>query len=94
MNSENSKTSKPHALIINLTHKIDSRRGEKNIALSNLYYTWKKHFKKSYDNKFKMSGPTWNDEFELPDGLYLISDTQNYFEYILKDMGKILIIHQ
>ena len=45
MNSENSKTSKPHVLIINLTDKIDSRRGEINIALSNLsiYYTWKKH---------------------------------------------------
>ena len=44
-----------------------------------------KHKKKSYNNnKFKISAPTWNDEFELPDGLYLISDIQNYFEYILK----------
>ena len=43
MNSENSKTSKPHVLILNLTDKIDLRRGEKSIALSNLsiYYTWK-----------------------------------------------------
>ena len=29
MNSENSKTSKPHVLILNLTDKIDLRRGEK-----------------------------------------------------------------
>ena len=32
MNSENSKTSKPHVLILNLTDKIDLRRGEKSIA--------------------------------------------------------------
>ena len=41
--------------------------------------------KSSYDNnKIKISAPTWNDEFELPDGSYLISDIQDYFEYILK----------
>ena len=31
-----------------------------------------------------MSAPTWNDEFKLPDGSYLISNIQDYFEYILK----------
>ena len=65
MNSENSKTSKPRVLILNLTDKIDLRRGEKSIALSNLiiYYTWK-NIKKSYNNnKFKIYAPTWNDEF-------------------------------
>ena len=43
MNSENSKTSKPHALILNLTDKIHLRRSEKSVALSNLsiYYTWR-----------------------------------------------------
>ena len=41
--------------------------------------------KKSYkNNKFKISAPTWNGEFELPDGSYSISDIQYYFEYILK----------
>ena len=40
-----------------------------------------KHIK-SYNNKFKISAPSWNDEFELPDGSYLISDIQDYFEYI------------
>ena len=41
MDSENSKTSKPHFLMLSLTDKIDLRRGEKSIALSNLsiYYT-------------------------------------------------------
>ena len=43
MNSENKKTSKYHVLILTLTYKLDLRRGEKSIALSNLsiYYTWK-----------------------------------------------------
>ena len=84
MNSENSKTSKPHILISKLTNKLDLRIGEKIIALSNLsiYYTWK-NIKNSYkNNKFKISAPTWNDEFELPDGWYSVSDSQDYFEYI------------
>ena len=42
--------------------------------------------KSSYNNnKFKISAPTWNDEFELPDGSYSISDIQDYFKYILKE---------
>ena len=90
MNSENSKTSKSHVLILNPTDKIDLRRGEKGVALSNLSicYTWK-NIKSSYNNnKFKISAPTWNDEFELPDGSYSISDIQDYFEYILKKHGE------
>ena len=39
----------------------------------------------SYKNKkFKISAPTWNEEFELPDGPYSVSDIQDYFEYIIK----------
>ena len=54
MNSENSETSKTHVIILKLTDKIDLRRGEKSVALSNLsiYYTWK-NIKCSYNrNKF------------------------------------------
>ena len=90
MNSENNKTSHPHRLLLNLTDKMDLRRGEKSIALSRLsiYYTWK-NIKKSYNNsRFKISAPTWNDEFELPDGLYSIWDIQDYFEYIFKKHGE------
>ena len=90
MNSENSKTSKLHVLILKLTNKLDLRIGENTIALSNLsiYYTWKS-IKRSYsNNKFKISAPTWNDKFELPDGLYSASDIQDYFEYILKKRGE------
>ena len=60
MNSENSKTSEPHVLILKVTDKFDLRRGEKSIALSNLsiYYTWK-NIKGTYNNnKFKKSLPT------------------------------------
>ena len=90
MNSENSKTSKLHVLILKLTNKLDLKIGEKTIALSNLgiYYT-RKNKKSSYNNnKFKISAPTWNDKFELPDGSYSVSDIQDYFEYILKKHGE------
>ena len=86
MNSENSRTSEYHVLVLKLADKLDLRRGQKSVALSNLsiYYTWK-NIKISYkNNKFKTSAPTWSDEFELPDGSYYISDIQDYFEYILK----------
>ena len=82
MNSENSKTSKLHVLILKLTNKLDLRIGEKTIVLSNLsiYYTWK-NIKRSYkNNKCKISAPTWNDKFKLPDGSYSVSDIQDYFE--------------
>ena len=96
MNSKNSQTSKSHVLILKFTDKLDLRRGENRTALSNLsiYYTWK-NIESSYNNnKFKISASTQNDKFELPDGLNSVSDIQNYFEYILKYMEKIMIIHQ
>ena len=85
MNSENSKTSEHNVLVLKLTDKLDLRRGQKTVALSNLsiYYTWK-NVKSSYNNKFKISPPTWSEEFKLPDGSYSVSDIQDYFEYILK----------
>ena len=88
--SENSETSNPHVLMLKLTNKLDLRIGGKIIALSNLsiYYTWK-NIKNSYNNnKFKISAPTWNDKFELPDGSYSLSEIQDYFEYILKKHGE------
>ena len=75
-NTENSKASKPHVLALKLTDNLDLRSGEKIIALSSLsiYYKWK-NIKNSYNkNKFKISAPTWNDKFELPDGSYSISN--------------------
>ena len=46
-----------------------------------------KVFKKSYkNNKFKISAPTWNNKFELPDGWYSVSNIQDYFEYSIKKL--------
>ena len=62
MNSENSKTSEYHVLVLKLTDKLDIRRDQKTVALSSLsiFYTWK-NIKSSYNNnKFKISAPTWN----------------------------------
>ena len=90
MDSENSRTSEYYVLVLKLADKLDQRRGQKTVALSNLsiYYTWK-NVKSSYNNnKFKISAPTWSEEFELRDGSYSISEIQDYFEYILKKHGE------
>ena len=89
MNSLNRKTSKPHILKLKLTDKLDLRLDKKTTALSNLsiYYTWN-NVKSSYNNKFKISAPTWNEEFTLPDGSYSVSDIQDYFEYIMEKHGE------
>ena len=87
MNSKNSRTSDPHRRLLNLTDKIDFRR-----KLS-IYYIWKNRKKSYKNNKFKILTPTWNEEFELPDGSYSISDIQDYFEYILKTHGEKTVNH-
>ena len=59
MNSENSRTSEYHVLVLKISDKLDPRSGQKNVALSNLsvYYTWK-NIKSSYNNnKFIISAP-------------------------------------
>ena len=86
MNTENSKTNKPHRFKLDLTDKLDLKNPNKNMALANLsiYYTWKNIKKSKYNgNKFKISAPTWNDTFDLPVS-YQISDIQDYFEFIIK----------
>ena len=96
MNSEKSKTSEPHVLVLKITNKLDLRIGQKIIALSNLsiYYTWK-NIKNSYNNNtFKISAPTWNDKFELLDGSYSVSDFMIILSIFWKSMEKILINHQ
>ena len=87
-NSESSKTSSPHCLVLNLTDKMVLRRRDACVAVEKrdacIYYTWK-NIRTSYkNNKFKLSGPTWNDKLELPVGSYSVSDIQIYFEYTIK----------
>ena len=86
----NSGTSDPQRLLLNLTDKTNLKKGDKYVALSNLSidYIWE-NTKKSYkNNKFKILSPTWNEEFELSDRSYSVSDIQYYFEYILKKHGE------
>ena len=80
MNSKNRKTSDPNRPLLNLTDKINLRRKNKYITLSNLsiYYIWK-NIKTSYKSNININininiAPTWNEEFELPDGSYSIPD--------------------
>ena len=84
MSSQNSKATDPNKLLLNLSDKINLKRSVKYLALSNLciYYTWK-NIKKSYkNNKLKIPAQTWNEELELSNRSYSVSDIQDYFEYI------------
>ena len=87
MNTENSKADESNKFIYHFTDKLNLKTpNNKNIGLVNLsiYYTWK-NIKSAYNNnKFKISAPTWNDEFHLPDGSCSISDIQDYFKFIIK----------
>ena len=87
INTKNSKTNDSNKFIYQFTNNRNLKNlSNKNIGLVNLsiYYTWK-NIKSAYNNnKFKISAPTWNDEFDLPDGSYSIADIQDYFEFIIK----------
>ena len=87
MNTENSKTSEPHKFKLDLTDKLNLKnQKKKKMTLANLsiYSIWKTINSEYNNNKFKISAPTWNDTFDLPDGSYSISDIQDYFEFIIK----------
>ena len=92
MNTRNSKTSEPNKFVYHLTDKLNLKNPNKNMALANLsiYYMWKND-QKSYNNKFKISAPTWNEAFHLPDGSYSIENIQNYSEYIIKKLLQVLL---
>ena len=86
MNTKNSKTNEPYRFRYNLIDKLDLKNPNKNMALGSLsiYCTWKNVKPIHNNNKFKISAPTWNDTFDLPDGSHNIPAIQNYIEYIIK----------
>ena len=90
MNSENSKTSESHVLILKLTDKLNLKRGEKKYCfIKSQYLLHMEKHKISYNiNKFEISAPTLNDKFKLPDGSYSVLDIQDYFNYNLKKHEK------
>ena len=86
MNTLNIKATESNKFIYQFADKLNLKNPSKNMALANLstYYTWKNIKSEYNNNKFKMSAPSWNDEFNLPDGSYSVSVIQEYFEYIIK----------
>ena len=61
--------------------KTNLKRSHKYVALSNLSMYYRK---KSYkNNEFKISGPAWNENFELPDRSYSVLNILDYFQYII-----------
>ena len=84
MNTEKSKTNEPHQFILNLSQRVDLRSSNKHVVLQNLsIYQTRKKIRKQYKNN-KLNSSKWNDEFQLPDSSYSVSDVQDYIEYIIK----------
>ena len=86
INTSNSAANKSSEFLYKFIDKLDLKNLNKTIALANLsiYYTWK-NIKSSYNNSmFKISAPTWNETFDLPDRSYSIAAIQDYFIYIIK----------
>ena len=55
-----------------------------SLAYLSICYTWKNIKSEYNNNKFKISAPSWNDTFDLPDGPYSIADIQDYSQFIIK----------
>ena len=86
MNTENNTTNEPRRFRLSLSDILNLKDPGKNMALVNLsiYYTWKNIKSVCNNNKFKVSAPALNDEFDLPDGSYSKANIQDYFEFIIK----------
>ena len=85
MNTLNSKKNESNKFIYQFTDKLNLKNPNKNMALANLsiYYTWKNIKFEYNNNKLKISAPTWNDEFNLPDGSYTSSKNMKLLQIIL-----------
>ena len=77
-----------------MSQRLDLRSSNNKLALQNvsIYYTWKNIRKQYKNNKLKIIAPTWNDEFQLPDGSYSVSHIQDYIEYIIKKRGTLTTV--
>ena len=85
MNTLNSSTNESNRFIYQFSDKLNLKNPKKKVVLANLsiYYTWR-NIKSECNNKFKIHAPTWNDEFNLPNGSYNIEQIQDYFKYIIE----------
>ena len=86
MNTLNNRTNESNRFIYQFADKLNLKNPNKNIAFANLsiYCTWRNIKFEYNNNKFKIHAPTWNDEFNLPDGSYNIEQIQDYFKYIIE----------
>ena len=86
MNTENNKTNEPKKFALNLSQRLDLRSSNKYVSRQNLpnHYTWKNIRKQYKNNKLKLITPTRNDEFELPDSSYSVSDIHDFIEFSTK----------
>ena len=96
MNSENSKTSKYHVVVLKLADKLDLRRGQKSVALLNLsiYYTWKniKTHVRITNFKYLLQHGGMNLNYQMDHIQYQIFKT--ILSIFLKHIVKMLITHQ
>ena len=93
LNTKESKTNESNKFRYQFSDKLSLKNPNKTMALANLsIYIWKNIESEYNNNKFKINAPTWNDGFNLPDGSYSVSDIQDYFEYIIKNMKLLQII--
>ena len=76
MNTENNKKNETHTIFFNLSQKLDL--GVQINMLLFETYLFITRVKIRENNKLKIRAPTWNDEFELPNGSYSVSDIQDY----------------
>ena len=84
MKTLNSKTNESNKFIYRFTDKLNLKNPNMALAKLSIYHTWK-NIKPEYNNsKSKISASTCNDEFNLPDGSYSVSNIEDYFEYIIK----------
>ena len=81
LNIENSKTNKLHKFVLKLSQRFDLKSSNKHAILQNTRKQCKK-------NKLKIIAHIRNDQFELPDGFYSVSDIQKYIEYTIKKKKK------
>ena len=85
INTENSKTDESNRFRFYFTDKLNLKNN-KTIALANLSidFTWKNVKSEYKSNKFKISVPTWNEEFDISDGSYIVTDIEDYLAFIIK----------
>ena len=86
MNTLNSKTNESNKFMYQFTDKLNL---ENNLSI---YYTWKNIKSQYNNNKLKKSAATINDEFNLPDGSYFVSDIQDFLNTSSKNMKLLQII--